>query len=208
MPPDEASSVLIPLFGDKDEFVRREAAYAAGEAGHDLASAGIVRLLQRDKSLEVKAAAAVALGKIGDPTALDSLTATLRARPTEDNEFIRRAAARSLGQIAQMMLTGRSKVITPQNFLPDKFKDLGTDVRPEAIGRVQTTFTSATEILMRLLKSSDESDDTRREAAFSLGAIGDRNAVSVLQNYTSSPDPYLAEICREALLKIGRLHGA
>ena len=208
MPSDEAASVLIPLLGDKDEFVRREAAFAAGEAGHNSATPAILRLLQTDKSFEVKAAAAVALGKIGDPAAVASLTAILRDRPSEDNEFIRRSAARSLGQIAQVMLTGKSKVITPQNFLPEKFKDLGTDSRVEAISTVQTTFANATDVLMRLLKSSDESDDTRREAAFSLGAIGDRNAVSLLQTYTSSPDPYLAEICKEALLKISRLHGA
>jgi HEAT repeat protein len=55
-----------------------------------------------------------------------------------------------------------------------------------------------------VLENNNESDDTRRESAFALGAIGDAAAKPVLQRFVSSPDPYLAEICREALLKIDR----
>jgi HEAT repeat protein len=55
---------------------------------------------------------------------------------------------------------------------------------------------------MRVLDNSNEANDTRREAAFALGAIGDRSAEPILSKYTSSSDLYLAAISKEALSKI------
>jgi HEAT repeat protein len=127
--------------------------------------------------------------------------AVLKTRVREDSEFLRRSAARSIGQIAQINITGNASVLTPQNFLPEKFKDLGAS---DAIGTTSRNFTAATDVLIAVLQNKNEADDTRREAAYALGAIGDQRAVSVLQSYLLSSDPYLAEICKEALLKIER----
>ena len=196
LPKNEAARALLPLVGDRAEFVRREIAFALGEVGDTSATSALVKLMQRDKVFEVRTAATEALGKIGDPSALDSLLGILRTRPREDDEFLRRSAARSIGQIAQIQQTGNTAVLTPQNFLPDKFKDLSGGGGPN--------FASATSVLIRVLENNAESDDTRREAAFALGAIGDPVAKPALQRYSTSPDPYLAEICREALLKIDR----
>ena len=196
LPKNEAARALLPLVGDRAEFVRREIAFALGEVGDTSATSALVKLMQRDKVFEVRTAATEALGKIGDPSALDSLLGILRTRPREDDEFLRRSAARSIGQIAQIQQTGNAAVLTPQNFLPDKFKDLRGGGGPN--------FASATSVLIRVLENNAESDDTRREAAFALGAIGDPVAKPALQRYSTSPDPYLAEICREALLKIDR----
>lgn len=201
VPKNEASSSLIPLLNDKSEFVRRESAYALGDVQDRVATAPLIRLLQGDKIMEVRTAAAISLGKIGDASAIESLFAILGTRPREDDEFLRRSAARSIGQIAQISVTGNPSVLTPQNFLPEKFKDLGSS---DAIGPVSQVFGRAAEILTNVLRNKSESDDTRREAAFSLGAIGDQRAIPLLQTYLSDPDPYLAEICREALLKIER----
>lgn len=197
LPKDEAARALLPLLGDRAEFVRREAAFALGEVGDPSTTSALVRLMQRDKVFEVRTAATEALGKIGDPSAVDALLGVLRTRPREDDEFLRRSAARSIGQIAQIQQTGKVDVLTPQNFLPEKFKDLGTGPTPQSTS-------AATGQLVRVLENSAESDDTRREAAFALGAIGDSAAKPALQRYSTSPDPYLAEICREALLKIDR----
>ncbi len=122
----------------------------------------------------------------------------LRRSPRAEDEFLRRSAARSIGQIAQIRSTGSSSVITPQNFLPDKFKTL------EGSKVVAPELASAVDVLIAVVRNSSESDDTRREAAFALGAIGDARAIPVLQASTTSTDPYLAEIAREALLKIDR----
>jgi len=198
LPAKEAANALLPLLSDRTEFVRREAAYALGDVGHPSATAPLVRVLQTDKIFEVRTAAANALGKIGDMSAVGALAAILRSRPREENEFLRRSAARSIGQIAQIKDGSDRTVVTPQNFLPDKFKKLD----PEGGSANPTGFTGTVDVLIAVLRSNAESDDTRREAAFALGAIGDVKAVPALQTFMSSGDPYLAEICREALLKI------
>jgi HEAT repeat protein len=201
LPPPDAARELIPLLTDRADFVRREAAHALGEVGDASGTMPLVRLMQGDRIFEVRTASAIAVGKIGDPAAIDSLLGILRSRPREEDEFLRRSAARSIGQIAQKGVTGDSSVLTPQNFLPDKFKDLGP---AHVSGNIRPAFSTAVDVLIGVLRNTSESDDTRREAAFSLGAIGDNKAVTVLQAFTSATDPYLAEIAREALLKIQR----
>ena len=131
LPPDEAAQALLPLLSDKAEMVRREAAYALGEAGDPSAVTALTALLQRDKIIEVKGAAAVALGKIGDAGAVEPLNRILQDKPDEDREFLRRSAARSIGQIAQFIQTGRIDQLTPQNFLPEKFKRIDKPKYPK-----------------------------------------------------------------------------
>ncbi len=204
--PSEAATALLPMLNDRSEFVRREVAHALGEVGDPSATNSLVRMLQNEKILEVRTAVAIALGKIGDPAAIDDLVSILKSRVREDDEFLRRSAARSIGQIAQIERTGSRRVLTPQNFLPDKFKDLG----PDAIAAKgpRSEFSISVDVLIEVLRNGAESDDTRREAAFSLGAIGDAKSVPVLQTFTSAADPYLAEISREALLKISRYNSS
>ncbi|HEX6124514.1 MAG TPA: HEAT repeat domain-containing protein [Pyrinomonadaceae bacterium] len=199
LPRNEAARALIPLLSDRDEFVRREAAYALGDVGDPAATLPLLQSMQRDKVFEVRTAAAVALGKIGDVNAIDKLLAVLKTRPREEDEFLRRSVARSIGQIAQIVKTGNKSVLTPQNFLPDKFKK----VEPTS-GTIDPRLSEATDVLIGVLRNTAESDDTRREAAFSLGAIGDTRAAPVLETFVSAADPYLAEIAREALLKIAK----
>ena len=197
-PRAEAAAALLPLLNDKDEFVRREAAFALGEVGDPSAAGQLIKTMNGDKSLEVRTAAAVALGKVGNLDAVAPLRAILDQRPTEDNEMLRRAAARSIGQTAQIARSGKVKVMTPQNFMPEKHKDIGTKPTPDLLSH----FSAAVRSLVRVLESSSEADDTRREAAYALGAIGDRSSEAVLLKYTASRDIYLAEICHEALIKL------
>ena len=199
LPKSEAARAIIPLLSDRDEFVRREGAHALGDVGDPIATAGLIRMMEKDKVLEVRTSAALALGKIGDPAAVGSLAAILRKRPVEDEEFLRRNAARSIGQIGQIALTGDRTVVTPENFLPEKFKELGPAGIQSVIG------TQAIDVLLTVLRNNSESDDTRREAAYALGWVGDSaRAVPALQTALTSSDPYLVEIAREALLRIER----
>jgi HEAT repeat protein len=200
LPKIEAVNALTPLLNDRAEFVRREAAYALGNVGSTEAAAPLLGHLQKEKLFEVRNAIVVALGQSGDPSAIEPLVKILKRSPKEDEEFLRRSAARSIGQIAQIIRTGKKSVLTPQNFLPDKYKDTGES--EIANSSIQLQFIDAVAVLTQVLKSKNESDDTRREAAFALGAIGDKTSLSVLQENRNSPDPYLAEICKEALLKI------
>jgi HEAT repeat protein len=110
LPPEESAAGLIPLLSDKDEFVRQQAAYALGQTRSHLAVASLIERLV-DKKDSVRGAAAVALGEIADSTAVIPLAALLSRQPVlpqpkrgqkskpEQNPFVLRAAARSLGQI-------------------------------------------------------------------------------------------------------------
>ena len=198
LPKNEAVTVLSPLLDDRDSFVRKEAAYALGRVESPDAAAPLIRLLQREKDLEVRAAAAIGLGPTGNPTGVEPLLAILKRRPSEETEFLRRSAARSVGRIAQVLNTGSGYTVTPQNFLPDKYKK----INEKGVTATQPVFDAAVPVLSGVLQDRRESDDTRREAAYALGAIGNPSAINSLRSYQTSPDPYLAEISREAILKI------
>ena len=182
LPADEAAGVLLPVLQDRDEFVRRETAYALGETRSRAAVSALVAVLAGDKEPGVRGAAAVALGLIGDELAVVPLTQTLSRRvpasgllsrlrrgKTEENEFVRRAAARSLGQI-------RSRAAVPA--------------------------------LIETLMNERAGDDVRREAALALGSIGDPSAVAALRAVLASSDPYLSRIAYEALRKIAPTEAA
>ncbi len=201
LPESEAAAALLPLLDDRQPFVRKEAAFALGTVGSWTASDRLAQLLRRDKDREVRTAAAFALGMIGDIDSLGPLSDVLKKKPNDEDEMLRRAAARSLGQIAELIRTGRTLVTTPQSFLPEKYKETGDPLALKA-NRINTDGRSAVELLIKVLTDSREVDDTRREAAFALGAFGRTEAVPALERSIAAADPYLAETAREALLKI------
>ena len=201
LPESEAAAVLRPLLDDREPFVRKEAAYALGTVGSWAASGRLAELLRRDKDREVRTAAAIALGMIGDIDSLGPLADVLKKKPKDEDEMLRRAAARSLGQIAELIRTGRTRVTTPQNFLPEQFKETGDPLALKA-NRISAESRQVVELLIKILANSREADDTRREAAFALGSFGRPEAVPALERSIAAADPYLAETAREALLKI------
>jgi HEAT repeat protein len=110
LPAEESAASLLPLLADKDEFVRQEVAYALGQTRSRAAVAGLIDRLA-DKKDSVRGSAAVALGQIADAAAVPSLAAVLNPQSgllparknqkskREQNPFVLRAAARSLGHI-------------------------------------------------------------------------------------------------------------
>jgi HEAT repeat protein len=173
LPAGEAATLILPLLRDRDEFVRREAAFALGRAGSASAVPALAEALETDREGAVRGAAAVALGQIGDPTAAPFLVGSLarrlppragrerpRRRRVEQDEFVRRAAAVSLGQL-------RAREAVPA--------------------------------LVETLSDERAPDDVRREAARSLGLIGDPSAAPALRAALTARDPYLARIAFEAL---------
>lgn len=201
LPKDEAFSVLTPLLQDKAEIVRRETAYALGKIQNPAAVNILVQTFQRDKILEVKNACIIALGEIGDVSAVGFLNEILRAKPKEKDSFLRRSAARSIGQIAQIIQIQKSQVVTPKDFLPEKYKEI---IVPKytKLSAEFASFKQSVPILINILKSDKEIQDVKREAAFALGEIGDEAAVDVLQANLNNQDYYLSEICKESLRKL------
>lgn len=201
LPPDEAARVLLPLLTDKKPFVRREAAYALGAVRSPTTVNSLLQTVQKDKVAEVRNAAIIALGEIGDVSAVPELVKILQRKPQAKEEFNRRSAARAVGQIAQIIQTDESKVITPENFLPEPYKTIGDANRPQLI-EAFPVFRVAVGVLIQTLGDRREFQDVKREAAFALGAVGYQTAIPALQSNLNSEDYYLAEICREALRKI------
>lgn len=103
---DESVVALRLLVTDKDEFVRKEAAYALGLTKSRRATELLTQLLLNDKDDGVRSAAAVGLGDVADDSAVVALaniltqdTSSKKKSKVEKNVFVLRAAARSLGQI-------------------------------------------------------------------------------------------------------------
>ena len=171
---EESVSSLLPLLNDKDEFVRREVAYALGLTRSTAATSALSERLLNDKEDGVRAAAAVALGQIADEAAVVALVGTLapelsapakKKRKREENVFVLRAAAAALGQIGSR---------------------------------------AGTAALISVLSNEKLPSDVRRESARSLGLIGDQTAVPALRAASTAADPYLASIASEALKKLSR----
>lgn len=201
LPADESANLLLPQLRDKSVLVRRETAYALGKAGSALAVKSLIELMKGDKILEVRTASAVALGEIGDISAIRSLITILNRKPSEKEEFLRRAAARSVGQIAQIIQKSDAVVLTPETILSEKFKDLQ---RPRYLyfAAQFPIYNEAAFVLLNTLQNEKESEDTKRETAYALGEIGDARAVPLLQSIQNTDDYYLAKIATEAVRKL------
>ena len=119
---EESVVALLPLLSEKDEFVRREAAYSLGVTRSRNATAALTERLLKDKEDGVRGAAAVALGQIADEAAVVPLVEALQR---DRNEFVLRAAATSLGQIG-------SRAGTPALISTLTNEKLASDVRREA----------------------------------------------------------------------------
>ena len=205
LPADEAARSLLPLLNDKKELVRRETAYALGKTRSPLASGALIQKFQNEKSGEVKNACVIALGALGDVSAVPFLAQILQKKLKKDddaNEFLRRSAARSIGQIAQTIQTGNARVYTPENLLIKT--PPAAPLTPSYVNLVNSypAFRTAALVILQVLRNPKEAADTKRESAFALGAIGDVSAVPTLQKNLAAEDYYLAQICRESLAKI------
>ncbi|MEP6849800.1 MAG: HEAT repeat domain-containing protein [Acidobacteriota bacterium] len=199
LPRNEAVELLLPLLTDKASFVRRETASALGELGDASAAPALVQALQKETEIENRSAAAMALGRLDDVSAVEPLLAILKKKPSEPDEFLRSSAARSVGEIIQAVRFGRHQSLAPQNFLPNKYKEKLTanaSVGPEA----SQILARALPILTKVLGNSREAAETRRGATFAVGALGTAEAREILMSHLTDGDPYLAEICKEALL--------
>jgi len=180
LPGEESAGYLLPLLSDRDEFVRREAAYALGKTRSSSGVASLIERLLSDKQDGVRGAAAVALGDIADASAVSALAAVVSSEAIstgstgkknsksrkEQNPFVLRAAARSLGQIGN------------RNAVP---------------------------ALIAALQNDKTEDDVRREVAGALGLIGDPSSIPALRAAVTASDPYLSKAAHEAIQAILKL---
>ncbi len=189
---DEASRVLLPLLNDQSSYIRRETAYAMGKIRSVNSLIPLIKTLRIDKTTEVRAAAAIALGQIGDLGAIKSLSEILEAKPKSSETFLRRSAALSIGQIARNLQI-RAYAESYSSILFDNANWEAMDPEYENLSRLPG-FQFAVDVLIKMLQNNGETNDSKREAAFALGEIGDHDALEALQKTENSEDLYLAEI--------------
>jgi len=170
--PSESSAALLPLLNDKDEFVRRETAYALGATRSRTATAALTDRLLNDKEAGVRGAAAVALGEIGDENAVIPLASVLAP------------------QISAPAKSKRKPEANP--FV----------LRAAAVALGQIKNRAGTPALISAVSNEKFPDDVRREAARSLGLLGDPSAIPALQSASLSEDPFLARLANESLRKL------
>jgi HEAT repeat protein len=162
LPQDEAAAVLLPLLTDRDEFVRQETAYALGETRSRRATQPLLTLLEKEKADGVRGAAVVSLGLTGDEAAVLPLAETLnlrvsasglinkiRRKKKDENEFVRRAAARSLGQIG-------SRAAVPALIAALEDERAPADVRREAARSLGLIGDSSAAASLRAVLSSND----------------------------------------------------
>jgi HEAT repeat protein len=197
---DEASRVLIPLLNDPSEYVRRETAHALGKVRSPNSLKPLLDALQNDKNPEVRAAAAVALGQLGESGAVKSLAQILETKPKSSENFLRRSAALSIGQIARSMQILEYSKAEPTSVFDDANWEA---TNPKYVNLTRfPEFRLASGVLIELLQNKKESDDAKREAAFALGEIADPAALEALKSTMISEDGYLAEISSKSSQKI------
>ena len=150
----EAVTLLVPLLQDKLEFVRRETAYALGKTRSHSAVAPLESVLLNDKETGVRAAAAVALGEIGDESSVQSLSQILAGQSEKKkkskegpNEFLKRAAAHSLGQIKSrasvgVLIATLANDSNENDVRREAATALGLIGDPAAVPALQAAFTS------------------------------------------------------------------
>ncbi|MDX6694988.1 MAG: hypothetical protein QOF02_2591 [Blastocatellia bacterium] len=165
---DEAAASLLPLLNDRDEFVRQETAYALGETRSRQATARLLSILETEKLDSVRGASVVALGLISDETAVVPLAEILnlrmsapglinkvRRKKRNENEFVRRAAARSLGQIKSRaavpaLIAALSDTRAPDDVRREAALALGIIGDPSAIAPLRAALSARDPYLSRI----------------------------------------------------------
>lgn len=224
---DRMTAERIAMLSDPDPHVRREAARALGEAGVREAVGALCTLLERpaeatDESHPehtARAAAAVALGRIGDPAAAEALlhaiadpfnagtaasTALGRLVPppvgllveaTRDTDPWRRARA-----VVALGECGDPAAFDAMVALLDDPDVAVRRAAAAAFGKLRDL--RAVAPLVALLSRPEESAFVRSYAAVSLGSLKDRTSVDALLAALDAQDPLLRRSAARALCRI------
>ena len=171
LPAREAVALLTPMLRDKSEFVRREVASVLGKARDRSAVNALSETLLQDKKPSVRGAAAVALGVVGDESAVPALTQVLTAgkkKRSDEEEFVVRSAARSLGQIrSRAAVAVLIATLENSSYPPDTRREAATALGligdTSALPALQAAFTAdedpylseAARLAMRTIKSKN-----------------------------------------------------
>ncbi|MCD6574756.1 HEAT repeat domain-containing protein [Candidatus Aerophobetes bacterium] len=222
---EKAMDVLISLLKDEDHDIRKFACDTLGNIANPKAAPYLITTLN-DSNINVACAAAEALGKIGDKRAVEPITKAL-----EGNMWLMCSCAEALGRIGDKRAV-ESLMSIPSNenalVLLSTIKALGKIGNERAIdfllcfsksetlrGAVAEAIAQIVEkqgkavdklkeldlsFLLELLES--KSTSTRKAAAFLLGKVKYKKAISSLVKFLSDEDEEIKEMGTKALILI------
>ena len=197
----DASRAAKAGLNDAVPIVRATSVHAIVSLPQAEAEVLLIPLLQ-DKSEFVRRETAYALGEIGSHSAVGPLSNTL----SYDKEAaVRAAAAVALGEIRDeaavnvlsQVLNGNPPAKGKNKSKPDEFV-----MRAAAHSLGQIRSKAGVPVLIAALENDTNPGDVRREAATSLGLIGDVSAVASLRAAVGSADPYLSAAARDSLRRM------
>jgi HEAT repeat protein len=192
----KALPYLIDSLGDSSALVRKEAAYSIFEIYDDSAFEKLKAVLNKDPEMEVKVAAAYAIGGSSNPAASKPLLEVLSSKSTEENEFLQAMCSLSIGRIAQRLRGVNVSMAVPQSYLTNfaETKTLaGMFLKPAQIPEIQSVYNR----LLSAYKKSGNWPEIRRNTAFALFALSPLKAQDDLKDCSSDEDLILRTICRE-----------
>jgi HEAT repeat protein len=166
---------------DRERIVR-----VLGEKG-GVQAVDVLKRALKDKDVDVRIAAVIALDNIHDVTVVPALVQALR----DVSPYIRRKAATALGNIRSTKLEDIDPIIQVLHDIDPNVRRAAAealgDIRNIATGQSTAMLTQATSYLVRTLK--DEEWYVRREAAQALGKIKNGDAIPYLIRAYKEDDP-------------------
>jgi HEAT repeat protein len=194
----ESSRVAATALRDSSAIVQATAARAVLSLPAAEAAAVLLPLLQsRDEFVRQETAYA-----LGETRSRESVPALILILDKEKIDGVRGAAAVALGQIGdEAAVISLTQSLGPRRSKKDE-NEFVRRAAARSLGQIRSR--AAVTALITLVADERAPDDVRREAANSLGLIGDPTAAATLRALSDARDPYLARIANEALLKIER----
>jgi HEAT repeat protein len=188
-----ATSALLSALPDSSPRVRAAAAAGIAERGEVSAVSLLAACLVKDKDAFVRKTTAYALGAF---RGIDRTSALIAALKDKDPE-VRGAAAVSLGDHAE------PDAVAP---LMTALSDKNAFVRAQAARALGVNGAAAKQSVptLKMLLTSDEDGEVKRQAAAALGSIGDRSALRALERAAREGDPYLAQAALDAIKTISQ----
>ena len=195
----DASRVAAEKLNDVAPMIRVAAMHAITSLPQSEAVERLTPLLQ-DKLEFVRREAAYSLGEVRSRTAIETLSNSLI---NDKESSVRAAAAIALGEIRDeaavnvltQVLSGNSSAKGKKSKKTEN--DFVLRAAAQALGLIRSR--AAVPVLVSVLSNETMPSDVRREAATSLGAIGDPSAEPALRAALHSADPYLSDAARSAL---------
>ena len=200
----EAARAALSALSDPVPLIRATAAATVAHLPADEAIASLVPLLS-DKDEFVRCQTAYALGNTRSRSAVTPLVERLRL---DKFDSVRAAAAVSLGQIGdESAVVPLAEILSESGGKKQKREKNEFILRASAHSLGQLRSRAAVPALLNLLGAKSMSSDVRREAAQSLGLIGDATALSALEALALEGDPYLTQVANSAIRQINSRTG-